>query len=910
VVLEAGTRFGAYAVAEPIGAGGMGEVYRATDTELKRDVALKVLPQAFVEDADRLARFRREGEILASLNHSNIAQVYGLERSDGRTAIVMELVEGPTLADRIMEGPIPPDEAMGIALQIVAALEAAHEKQIVHRDLKPANIKIRNDGTVKVLDFGISKPIDPQAVSGTPVMTTPAVTQTGVILGTAAYMSPEQARGKPVDTRTDIWAFGCVLYEMLTGQPAFGGEDVMLTLARVLSNDTDIDSLPGTISPAVRQTIRLCLEKDPRRRIADIRDVRLALEGAFDVGTRAAMAQVTAPAGMSRRLLPVAAVLVTALVTGLAVWGLTRPGAPDIERFDLTLGNQTISTVSPSVAIAPDGKSIAYLAGGERSAGGAELRVRRLDRLDADVVATGDAIASPFFSPDGLQIGYYMNVEPPRLERVSIQGGAPVTITTIPSPLRGASWGEDGTIVYATSDTASGLLRVSALGGEPEVLTLPADGEEDHHWPEILPGGEAVLFTIVGPAGTTDSQIAALSLASGERRILIPGGAYPRYSPSGHIIYSRDGALWAVPFDPRALETRGAPVPVQQGLLTKNTRGGSTSTDFGLAANGTLVYVTGDVAGNERGLVWVDAAGRTETALAPRGQIDSVALSPDGTRAAIAEFASGNGVDLSIVDLVRRSVLPLMNTSGDNRNVIFTPDGQRIVYDAADRDGGVELFSLSADGRGDVERLAVFEPPIYRVIPTSWSPDGTLLFVTLLDRSSFTIGALTIGDPDSFQPIGPPTALRRGAALSPDGRWLAYDSRVGGVDEVYVEGFPGGGGRQPVSIGGGRFPKWDADGRSLTYLNWTRGDEPVAVMRVSVAGGEALDQPLTLSEPTELFPWSFYLIGNSHSYFDMAADGERFLMITSSEADGAAQVFRTILVQNWLGELERLAPVD
>jgi serine/threonine protein kinase len=362
VALETGTRFGSYEVAERIGSGGMGEVYRATDTELKRDVALKVLPQAFVEDADRLARFQREAEILASLNHANIAQIYGLEKASDQTVIVMELVEGPTLADRLEAGPIPPDEAMEIALQVATALKAAHGKQIVHRDLKPANVKVRNDGTVKVLDFGISKPVDPQAISGAPVMTTPAVTQTGVILGTAAYMSPEQARGKAVDQRTDIWAFGCLLFEMLTGQPAFGGEDMMAILARVIDRDTDLSSIPRTISPAVRHTIKLCLEKNPDKRISDIRDVRLALGGAFE-SELPRIAGVAAATPLWRRVLPVAAaVVVTSAVVGLGDLLSLRPEPGGVVRFDYDLpeGQVPRGASGPIVALSPDGRRFAY----------------------------------------------------------------------------------------------------------------------------------------------------------------------------------------------------------------------------------------------------------------------------------------------------------------------------------------------------------------------------------------------------------------------------------------------------------------------------------------------------------------------------------------------------------------------
>ena len=502
--LQPGTTLGPYQVTAKIGEGGMGEVYRARDTKLDRDVALKVLPEAFTQDPDRLARFEREAKVLASLNHPNIAAIYGLEEADGIRALVLELVEGPTLADRIKRGPIPLDEALPIAKQIAEALEAAHEAGVIHRDLKPANIKVRDDGTVKVLDFGLAKALDPTPEgdpSQSPTLTA-AATQMGVIMGTAAYMSPEQARGKPVDKRADIWAFGCVLYEMLAGQMAFQGEDVSLTLASVMKSDLNVTRLPHDVPATVRTVLRRCLEKDPSQRIRDIGDVRLAMEGAFETTGRSHGELIPAQAAGWKQTLPWVAGIVLAVVTGLAVWTVMRPAPPRLVRFTVSPDEAVplyIAQISPDVAISPTGEHVAYLTG-STGIGGLELHVRSLDQHTSETLVTG-SLNSPFFSPDGSSVGFYDNS--PRharsvLQRVSIRGGPLSTICEFEGSLKGASWGTDGTIVFGTTDPASGLWRVAAVGGEPTQLTTPnlEQGEVDHVWPEMLPDSSAVLFTI------------------------------------------------------------------------------------------------------------------------------------------------------------------------------------------------------------------------------------------------------------------------------------------------------------------------------------------------------------------------------------------------------------------------------
>ena len=562
MTLSAGARFGPYEIADEIGAGGMGVVYRATDTKLKRDVAVKVLPESLATDEERLTRFQREAELLASLNHPNIAQIHGLEDADGAMALVMELVEGPTLEDRIKQDALPPDEALGIAMQIAEALECAHGQGIVHRDLKPANIKLRPDGVVKVLDFGIAKALELDALTSepqSPMMTTPA-TRVGVILGTAAYMSPEQARGKQVDQRADIWAFGCVLYEMLTGQPAFGGEDVTVTLARVVERNADYDSLPGAITPAVRQTIELCLKKDLKERVADIRDVRLALAGAFEIVAPGAVDAAVAALPLWRRPLPVAA---AALVAGavLAIFAVQFGAQPEPQPVTRLIidhpegGSLAGNAFDSSIAISPDGRQVAYVV--DAITGGyGRLYVRNLDNLDATPLA--DNARSPVFSPDGERVSF---IDPTRsqLNVVSRTGGPVIPLADLSTQgPRGLTWGPDGTMIFADNVLAVGLRLTTEASDEIETISDPdpTTGELDHLFPEILPDGRSVLFTITNNQGLETSQIALLDLETGESRILIPGGSHAKYAHSGHIVF---GAGWLVAgrcFRPR--QSRGS----------------------------------------------------------------------------------------------------------------------------------------------------------------------------------------------------------------------------------------------------------------------------------------------------------------------------------------------------------------
>jgi len=891
MAVAAGTRFGPYEIGDALGAGGMGEVYRATDTVLQRQVAVKVLPTTFASDAGRIARFEQEAKTLAALNHPNIAQIYGLEKSGETTALVMELIEGPTLADRIGEGPLPADEALNIALQIADALEAAHGQGIVHRDLKPANIKLKPDGTVKVLDFGIAKALSPETSTGAqaPIMTTP-VTQIGVILGTAAYMSPEQARGKAVDQRADIWAFGCLLYEMLSGQLAFAGEDVAVIMARVIANETDLSSIPATVSPAVRHTIALCLEKNPAKRIADIRDVRLALQGRFE--TEISIRDAAARLPLWRRSLAPGVALVAGLaIAAVAAW--TRWPAPEIRptsRFEIDLTAEQVlrNTGRPVIDLSPDGRSI--IVNTEQG-----LIVRRLDALEPEVIpGTQVSLAGAFFSADGQSIGYYNFAG--ELQRTAISGSAPVTIARgLTDNLFGTDWTDDGMVFYGQPD---GIYRVPATGGPAERVVEPEPGSgQSLYLSELLPDGDSLLFSAT--TGNWDAaDLFVQSLTTGERRMVIAGGNDARYLPTGHIVYAFEDVLFGVPFDLATLNVTGGSVPLVSGLLRATLTGAG---NYAIGDDGTLVYITGESGFAANELVWVHRDGRDEPfAGLQTAQHVNPRISPDGRRLAITIAGSGEGgeggQDIWVYDLVRPGAPDRLTFDpGFDMRPIWSPDSQRVIYYSS-RDGGSVLMR-AADGTGTERKI--ISTTGSQLLPEAMLPDESAIIVRtefVSDRSLYLVTA----DEDRVPLLEEPYN-EAFSDLSPDGRWLAYTSDETGRYEIYLRPFPNVDDRRvKVTTNGGVEPLWSSDGQELYYLN---GNTAYAV---AIDG----DDDISVGDPVAMFSGNFYLNDASRPNWDNHPDGDRFLMIRNAAPGELAAETKIVVVENWLDELKRLAPTN
>jgi Tol biopolymer transport system component len=896
----------------------MGQVYRARDTKLNRDVALKVLPDSFASDDERLARFTREAQTLASLNHPHIAQIYGLEESGGVRALVMELVDGDDLSQRIAHGPVPLDEMLPIAQQVAEALEAAHEQGIIHRDLKPTNIKVTSGGTVKVLDFGLAKLAAPDArgagagagLSQSPTLTTPAATLAGVILGTAAYMAPEQARGKVVDKRADIWAFGCVVFEMLTGQRTFEGELISDVLASVLKTDPNWQALPVDTPAALQRLLRRCLEKDPRRRLQAIGEARVQIDDLLSGAPDAPGAPALSRALPSwRRALPWA--VVGALATGLALvlvlWAPWRSTvAPRVTRtaiVNIGTAALTINGTDRDLAITPDGTHVVYVGNS-----GTQLFVRALDALEPVAIASGAGLRGPFVSPDGEWLGF---LDGTTLRKVAITGGPLITLTRVDGFPRGATWAPDGTIFFATSNGATGLQRVSAAGGTPEVLTRPdhAQGESAHVWPEILPGGRAVLFTIMSQTGGLDAaQVAVRDLRTGTYKVLLRGGSHGHYVASGlgspkrvereggHLVYVAAGTLRAIPFDPDRLETHGTAVPVLLRLATTVAGAG----DFAVATDGTLVYVDapGSLGASARTLVWVDRTGREEPVAAPPRAYQQPRLSPDGTRVAL--FSRDQENDLWIWDLRRATLTRLTLDPGLDYFPEWTANGRRIVFTSS-RGGAPNVWWQAADGTGTADRLTTSSNGQF---VTGITPDGTtVVFTEGTPTMGFDLLQLALDGTRRVTPLLQTKFDERNGIVSPDGRWLAYESNSSGPFEIYVRPFPNvGGGQWQISTTGGTQPLWARNGKELVYVG-----ADGALLRVPV---EASGATWNAGAPMKLLEGRYYTgaAGTSGRTYDVSPDGQRFLMIKAPGTDASAAPPALIVVQHWDEELRRLVP--
>jgi len=889
MAIPSGTKFGSYEVVVQIGAGGMGEVYQAHDTKLERDVAIKVLPEAVAHDAERLARFQREAKMLAALNHPNIATIYGLEQSGATHYLVMELVPGDTLQQRVQrDGAVPIEEALAIAKQIAEALEAAHEKGIIHRDLKPANVKVTPEGKVKVLDFGLAKAFagdtSTEDMSNSPTLSL-AATMQGVILGTAAYMSPEQAKGRAVDKRTDIWAFGAVLYELLTAKPAFHGEDVGDILASVVKTEPDWTALPANISPAIRVLLQRCLRKDRRQRTPDAAILRIEIEDALAAPKDSGTTQV-APASKSKLLWAIgalaAALAVLLVVASWGWWRSTRPVERPLVRLDVDLGpDVSLGTIAGTDAVlSPDGTRMVYASQGR-------LFTRRLDQPNATELAGTQGAFAPFFAPDGQWVAFF---SPGKLQKISVDGGSAITLCGAANG-RGGSWGEDGNIIAALN-LGGGLSRIPSAGGPPTQATDLQSGEYSHRWPQILPGGKAVLFTSGKGVAYNGADIVVMSLADHRRKIVVQDATFGRYLPSGHLIYMNRGTLFAVPFDVDRLEVHGTPAPVIDQVNYTTVQG---SAQFDFAKTGTAIYRSGEAASTLLTVAWLDGSGNAQPLLAKPGAYNRPNLSPDGQRLAL-DVTEGSGTDIWVYDW-QRDTMTRMTFTGTATAAVWNPDGRYIVFTAA----GEGISVIRSDGSGKPQTLTQSNSVQY---PYSFAPDGKRLAFMELGTTGYHLWTVPLESDGAGLHAGMPEVFlqtqadERAPSFSPDGRWIAYRSDESGTNQIYVRAFPDKGGKWQISNSGGTLPMWSRKGHELFFETL---DNHVMVSAFAVKGDSFVADKARL--------WSEKQLGNTATVSrnaDPAPDGKRIMALLPAEtAERQKAQNHVIFLENFFDEVRR-----
>ena len=898
--LTPGTQIGPYEVLALLGAGGMGEVYRAKDSTLKREVALKVLPADVAKDRERLARFQREAEVLASLNHPHIAQIYGLEHVGDTFALVMELVEGEDLSQRIARGPIPIDEALAIARQIAEALEAAHDHGIIHRDLKPANIKVRADGTVKVLDFGLAKAVDPTAGSSATAMNSPTLsiraTQAGIILGTAAYMSPEQARGKPVDKRADIWAFGAVLFEMLTGQRAFKGEEMSDVLAAVLRQDMDWGALPAATPPSLQRLLIRCLDRDPRLRLRDIGEARVTLNrmisGAPDPSAVVAPARLDARPG-TRVALPWVIAALALVGAGAVALRHARETPPPADAIQFTIAAPENTSfgglpgggtgVATQLAVSPDGRYVVFVARGQNEF---QLWLRPIAGLESTPLRGTDGAAFPFWSPDSRFVAFFAAG---KLHKVQITGGPPIPVCDATRGL-GGTWNRDNIILFSTTPDSGGnvLMRVSGAGGVPVAASVldTTTGETSHRWPHFLPDGRQFLFTV--STGTCcpavkPSRIKIGALDSTESVTLFETESSAAYT-AGHVLFSRAQTLMAQRFDPGARQLTGDPFPVADHVPNEGSRYAS----FSASENGVLLYARGNVGTTTR-LTWFDRAGNITGTVGEPAAYETLALAPDDRRIAVslAETSSANHA-IWVIDSVRGAMSRLTFDAVNDTSPVWSPDGSRIAFQSL-RMGESSMRQKVVSGAAMDEPLLIGQ----QLLPTSWSPDGRFIAYARNTSGSTDVWILPLtGDrkPFAFTQTVP---AERHAAFAPDGKWIAYQSNGTGRIEIYVQPFPATQGtKYLVSTGGGEQPVWRADGKELFFLG--------AESKMMSATIDTTRQ-FEAGAPLALFSSGASTTPNTRQ-FAVSRDGKRFLVNARTERLPSTPI--TVVV-NWLAAVQK-----
>jgi WD40 repeat protein len=902
--LSTGSRLGVHEILGLIGAGGMGEVYRAHDTKLNRQVAIKVLPEAYAADPDRIARFHREAQAVAALNHPGIASIYDLAEADGTKFLVLELVEGETLADRLRRGPIPVEEALVIARQILEALEAAHEKGICHRDLKPANVKLTPDGAVKVLDFGLAKFLETSQsapnLTQSPTLSV-AASMPGMILGTAGYMSPEQAKGFQADHRSDIFSFGCILYELLTGRQTFDGETVSEVLAGVLRIEADLSKLPPKINPRLADLLRRCLEKNPKKRWHAAADVRVEIEslaGRALFVEEPSSAAATAPPLWRRVLSYGAAVLAGALVAGFAVWSLKPEPPRAVSRFIIRLpeGQQFTNTGRQVIALSPDGVNLVYVANNRlylRTLSGLEPReiAGSLDRL---------AVINAVFSPDGQSLAYYAGSDQ-TLKRLALSGGTPVTICAA-SNVYGMSWDEDGLVF---GQVGKGILRVSPNGGVPEVVAAP-DGDQVMALPQLLPGGKAVLFSVKKAQENWDGGQVVVQVIGGQRKTLIEGSAHGRYLPTGHLAYAVSGMLMAVPFDVSSLTVTGGAVPIIEGVRrTGLSVTANPAAQFTYSSTGTLAFLPGPAAfqalSGDLDLGLFDRKGTAQPFKLKAASYRSPRVSPDGRYVA---FDSDDEKESAvwIYEIAGGTLMRRLTFGGNNRSPVWSPDGRMVAFQS-DREGDTAIFQQRADGSGTAERLTKPEASEAHS-PLSWSPDGAHLLLTVQKDQSGALWTMSMKDRrlTPFGDVRSSDQLVEGV-FSPDGRWIAYQVHEGSRNrQVFIQPFPATGAKYLVREGG--HPYWTPKGDEL-ILNIGPG-QSIAVP-VKTTPRVSFGQPTDFSRVgrTEGNP------ANTRRNSDWMPDGQHIVSVVGGvgAAVAGALVPEITVVLNWFEEIKQKAPL-
>ena len=888
-----GTKLAHYEITRHIGSGGMGDVYQATDTKLGRSVAIKFLPEAFSNDTERIARFQREARVLASLNHPNIAAIYGVEEIESRHFLVMELVSGETLGERIKRGGISVEVALPIARQIAEALEAAHEHGIIHRDIKPANIIVAADGRVKVLDFGLAKELETDrsniGLPNSPTKVT--VAASGVLLGTAPYMSPEQARGLMLDKRTDIWSLGCVLYEMLAGRPAFKGATISDVIASVLSREPDWELLPRSMPFETQRLLQRCLDKDPRRRMRDMGDVRIALEDLLIANAPSPVTPTKAIRSNRKASTLIACMALSLIVGAVIAWNVKPVREPREEseaRFSLPVpaAIRSVSGYGSRVALSPDGSHLVFVSGQGNTA---RMFSHSIPSGETKELPQTEGATQPFFSPDGRWVAFFSEG---KLRKLPVQGGVPVIICDAPAP-RGGFWSENGKIVLSPLARGSGIVEVSADGGTPKPITTldTAKGETSHRLPEVLSAGNSVLFAAYG-ATYQDVAIVAQSLKTGERQTLIPGASEPHYVSTGHLLYLQPklpGVLFAVPFDAEKVKITGTPVPVIEDVLTP--RGDSAS--WSLSRSGMLVYAPGGLLQEKSDVVLVSRNGIAAPLGPPPGRAYHFPrISPDGRRLLVTLQGVQNTVWL--YEVASRA-LSRLSFEGNNEWSLWSPDGRQVSY-ASNRTEPWRLYSKPVDGSGPDQLLLPRDSGDQQ--PESWSADGKfLLFQDAAAETSQDIWLLSLDAGRQAKPFLQTRASEVDAQFSPDGQWVAYASDESGRYEVYVVPFLGPRGKWQISTEGGREPRWARNGRELFFRTADK------MMAISLETAPAF-RP---AAPHVLFQGPYLRTATITPEYDVTPDDQHFVMIQPSE--DAALNTQLKVVLNWVEELKRRVPV-